>query len=291
MRFENINGRKCLVLDSLDSIYLTTEEYVDSKVLKVECDGSRLHFSGTGEIVGEIVGEGMLEKVAFPKLFPKEEILKKCDAWLEMFKKVHDTFCSFVLTKQYREEKVGMKLLISCDPDEFDKTKEKRKISLALMAHQHIIQKGVCISTVGEENETIFPYLALHVVKYYLSKNYNKFIQYPDDSLSFLLTSDYVFTKSEIQPMMLYIGGSNPSDEYLNFFRSVFSSHNLGLPITSMEVGLTDRISNQYLSASFLDDYHESTRQYKDIIASEKEDRRKVYEKTPKKSGIDSENF
>lgn len=291
MRFENINRRKCLVLDRLDGIYLTTEEYVGSKVIKVECDGSKLRFSGTGEIAEEIVGEDMLEKVTFPKLLSKEEVIEKCDIWLEMFKKVHDTFCSLVLTKKYQEEKVGMTLLISNDLDEFDKTKEKRKISLALMTHQNMIQKGVSISTVGEENETLFPYLALHVVKHYLSKNYNKFIQYSEDSLSFLLTSDYVFAESEIQPMVLYIGCSKPSTSYLDFFRRVFSSHNLGLPISTMEVGLTDCISNQYLSASFLDDYHESLRQYENLITSKKEDTRKVYEKAPKKSGIDGEKF
>lgn len=287
MRFENINGRKCLVLDNLDCIYVTTEEYVDSKVVKVECDSNRLNISGTGEVIGKISGNSMLDKVSFPKLLSREDIIEKCDEWLEMFKKVHDDFCRLVLSPQYQKEKVGMALIISSNPDECNKTHEKRKISLNLMNHQNVIQSGVCISTVDDENEGIFKYLALHVVSYYLSKNYNQFIEYSDEDTRFFLTSDYSLNETEMLPMMMFIGSNAHSKEYFDFFRSIFSCHNLGIPTMSMKFDIVNSISNQYISDSFQDSFQESVKQYERIESGKKREDGHVYEKGLLKNGID----
>ena len=45
----------------------------------------------------------MLERVYIPPVVSSEDIINKCDKWIEMFKKVHDVFKKLVLSEKYRK--------------------------------------------------------------------------------------------------------------------------------------------------------------------------------------------
>ena len=105
------DGVQCIVLEEGEIIHITTPNRLEEDRIEIKGQGERIDISGNSSIVNVIRGEGMLEKVCIsPAILSSEEIIKKCDLWLDMFKQVHDAFTELVLTDKYREQQVCMVL-------------------------------------------------------------------------------------------------------------------------------------------------------------------------------------
>ena len=89
MRFEKIDGIQHVILEENDKLCLTTSTALGNGAIAIEKEGDKLNIFGDAVLVNKISGEGMLEKVYMTPVLSSEEIIEKCDKWLEMFKKVH----------------------------------------------------------------------------------------------------------------------------------------------------------------------------------------------------------
>ena len=141
------------------------------EAITIKSDGKSIDISGGSELIGSIKGTGMSEKVDIPPVISSLDIIEKCDKWLEMFRKIHDKFRELVLTDEYREQNVVMKLSFSSFFSFEDSNIKERTINLDLKQYSTIIQEGVTIS-IDEANEDVYAYLVANVLDYYVSKNY-----------------------------------------------------------------------------------------------------------------------
>ena len=89
MKFEKIDGVQYIVLDKNEEVYVTKSEKKNERQIKIKNNDDGLEISGNSSIVSSIRGEGMLEKVYIPPVLSSDEIIEKCDKWLDMFKQVH----------------------------------------------------------------------------------------------------------------------------------------------------------------------------------------------------------
>lgn len=108
----------------------------------------------------------MLERVYIPPIVSSEDIINKCDKWIEMFKKVHDVFKKLVLSEKYRKQEIVMELSFT------DSNIKGNSINMNLKRYGDIIQEGVTIS-IDEISSDIYTYIMANVISYYISKNYN----------------------------------------------------------------------------------------------------------------------
>ena len=130
-------------------------------------NGDKVDISGVSDIIGSIKGAGMLEKICVPPVISSQDIIDKCDRWLEMFRKIHDKFKELVLKDKYREQSITM--VVS-----FEAPKNGIKpgtISLALNRYNITIQDGANIK-VDAIDKDVYAYLVANVLDYYVSKNY-----------------------------------------------------------------------------------------------------------------------
>lgn len=173
MKFEERNGKEYIILDKNDHIYFTTKDAMDEncEAIEVAMGDNGFCISGNSSLIEKISGEGMLSKVYLPPVLPAEEIVEKCDQWLEMYKKVHDKFKELVLTERYKKQHVTMALSFF-NGKSLDGSKDTSNISLNLQLLNDVIQEGVSIS-INEDNDDIFQYLMVNVLDYYLAKNYS----------------------------------------------------------------------------------------------------------------------
>lgn len=215
----------------------------------------------------------MLERVYIPPIVSSEDIINKCDKWIEMFKKVHDVFKKLVLSEKYRKQEIVMELSFT------DSNIKGNSINLNLKRYGDIIQEGVTIS-VDEINSDIYAYLMANVISYYISKNYNDTnIDYLDFSWNNTLFSNIKTQKFEIAPIMTSLSSLYDSPCYSRIVKSILGSHNLGIPRDHIISNLRNKISSQQISDEIdrLIDY--SSRQCEYIVKDSEKEKQAVYEK------------
>ncbi len=128
MKFKNINGIQHIILEENDKISITAEDSHGDMTIDVECQNYGLNITGSSSLINKISGDGMIEKVFVPPVISSEEIVEKCDKWLEMFRKVHDKFRQLVLTDRYRKQNITMNLSFCEFFSVSDKNVKGRKI-------------------------------------------------------------------------------------------------------------------------------------------------------------------
>lgn len=105
MKLEKIDGKQFIILEDNDKIYLTTAKEMGKNSITITEDNDRIKIFGNSPLVNSISGKGMLEKVYIPPVISSEDIISKCDEWLEMFKQVHDVFKKLVLSEKLESKK------------------------------------------------------------------------------------------------------------------------------------------------------------------------------------------
>lgn len=278
MKLEKIDGKQYIILEDNEKVCLTTAEKKGENSILVEKDKNKLNIFGNGDLVNSIYGEGMLERVYIPPVVSSEDIINKCDKWIEMFKKVHDVFKKLVLSEKYRKQKIVMELSFT-KFFTFTDSRKGNSINLDLKRYGDIIQEGVTIS-IDEINSDIYAYLMANVISYYISKNYkDTIIDYSDLSWNYILFSNIKTPKFEIDPIISSLSTLYDSPNYSRIIKSILGSHNLGIPTDQIISNLRNKISSQQISTEIdkLIDY--SSRQCEYIVKDSEKEKQAVYEK------------
>lgn len=186
------------------------------------------------------------------------KLLKKCDQWLEMFKKVHDKFRELVLTDRYRKQHIVMNLSFCKFFSFSDKNVKGRTIDIDLKQYDTIIQEGVTIS-LDEVNKVVYKYLLANVLDHYLSVNYaGTTINNIDIDWNYTLYSDSSFCS---------LSGLYESEEYGRIVTSIIANHNLNQSSEQIIDNLRQAIYNQQLIECFDSGINHSIKQYEHIIS------------------------
>lgn len=264
MKFKKIDGVQYIILEKNDEICIATHDELMKKHIDIKSNGECLDISGNSSIVSSIHGEGMLEKIYIPPVVSSEEILEKCDNWLDMFKQVHDTFKKLVLTDEYRKQDITMELSFPTYFSFTDNNVKGRIIDLDLKQQGTIINEGMTIS-IDEANEDVYSYLVASVLDYYVSQNLkNKIINIMD--FNNILYSSEMHENGKSKPMIALLGSLTESPDYYKIVASVLGNHNVGESSEQLIANLRKRISNQQIGDSIDSGIDHSSNQCKHIM-------------------------
>lgn len=268
MKLENVDGVQYIILEENDKIKITTENSHEDRALNVECQNNGLNISGSSSLINSINGDGMLEKVYIQPTLSADEIIDKCDQWIEMFKKVHDKFRELVLTDRYRKHNITMDLsFYTFSSHSQSKIVKGRNIDINLMQYNTIIQEGVVVS-IDEVNEDIYKYLLANVLDYYLSINYEGIlINNMDINWDQTLYSSTEKQENSTIPMICGLSCLYESREYERIVTSIITNHNLNQSSKQIIDNLRQAIYNQQVSARFNNSINYSSKQYEHIIS------------------------
>lgn len=268
MKIENQNGEQVIILERNDQIRIKCLKKYESITLKNE--GDKLNISGSSEIIGTIKGRGMLEKVYIPPVISSQEIIEKCDKWLDMFKKIHDKFKESVLKEEFRKNNVTMELVFSNYFNLNDSTIKGRTIDLELNQYNTTIQEGVTIS-IPEENEDVYAYLVANVLDYYVSQNCEG-MKINNMSVGFNGTVYSNNKKGDSTvPMLASINTLMESTYLSRVANAILSAHDLELSTDQIIDNLRKRVQTQQIDDSLDSGILYTERQMDHIIKETKE--------------------
>lgn len=265
MNIVKIDGVQCVVLEEGEKIYITTPNKVNQSKIEIKGQGERIDISGNSSIVNAIHGEGMLEKVCIsPVVLSSEEIIKKCDLWLDMFKQVHDAFKKLVLMDKYREQQVTMELSFPIFPKITDRDDKGRRIRLNLKQYSKTLNEGVTIS-IDDANEDVYSYLVASALDYYVSQNL-KGQQIDMMDFNSILYSNKKHKRGTPVPMLARLGSLTESPKYREIVNKILINHNVGESSEQLIANLRNMISNQQISDRVDSDINNSSIQYELIL-------------------------
>ena len=262
MKIEDQNGAQIIILEENDRIKIRKPD--SSKTITVERNGKSIDIIGGAELIGSIKGTGMLEKIYIPPVVSSQEIIYKCDKWLEMFKKIHDEFKFLASMDEYREQNVVMELSFPLFFSYEDSNINGRKIYLDLKQYSTIVQDGGFIA-VDAENQDVYAYLVANVLDYYLSQNY-KDTKINNTSMNY---NDILYSND--QSMMANLTPLMESYVLSSVVNSIIGAHNLGVSAEQIIDNLRKNIANQQLGESFDSGISYTERQLEHIIIGDNE--------------------
>lgn len=282
MKFEKIDGEQFIILEDNDRICLTTAGKLGENSITITENKDKINLSGDSALVNSIRENGMLEKVYIPPVISSEDIISKCDKWLEMFKQVHDVFRKLVLSEKYRKQNIRMELSFTQFFSWTDSNIKGKSINLDLKQYRNIIQEGVTIS-IDEINADIYAYLMANVLDDYISKNYNDTqIDYLDIDWNHTLYSNADVPRGQTVPMLSELSTLYDSVDYSKIVTSLLGCHNLGVSVDQIISNLRNRITSQQLSERIDKSIDYSGKQYEYIVVDSKKEKQPVLNKTLK---------
>lgn len=282
MKFEKIDGEQFIILEDNDKVCLTTSGKLGENSITITENKDKINLFGDSALVNSIRGKGMLEKVYIPPVISSEDIISKCDKWLEMFKQVHDVFRKLVLSEKYRKQNITMELSFTQFFSWTDSNIKGNSINLDLKKYGNIIQEGVTIS-VDEINTDIYAYLMANVLDDYISKNYNDTqIDYLDIDWNHTLYSNTDTPRGQTIPMLSILSTLYDSVDYSKIVTSLLGCHNLGVPVDQIISNLRNRITSQQLSERIDKSIDYSSRQYEYVVVDSKKEKQPVLNKALK---------
>ena len=266
MKFEKIGKRQYIVLEENDRIFLTTPEKLDDADIEITRKDDGISISGDSSLVKSIRGDGMLEKVYIQPVVSSQEIIEKCDKWLEMFRKIHDKFRELALSEKYRKQHIVMMLSFTSFISLSNENIKGRTIDLNLKQYNTIIQEGVTISIDEETEKDIYAYLVANVLEYYISQNY---VGEEIDDLKdwdWHLHSTETPQDGESVPIFSNLSLLREIPEYEKIVISIIGNHNVGLSSNQLISNLRNKISDRQLSDRIDKSINYSTNQYEHIV-------------------------
>ena len=248
MKFERIDGVQYIILEDKEKVCVTTNyEYSegDGQKIKIENGDNGLTISGDSSVISSIRGDGILEKVYIPPVLTSEEIIDKCDKWLDMFKRVHDVFAESVKTQEYREQSILMELCFSNFFSLNDKNVNGKSIDLDLKQYGNIIKEGVTLS-IDDENEDVFKYIYASVLDYYISRNLE------GEEIDLMNFNGSLYSRiedgpSSSVPMIASLSTLTQVSDYYRIFATIAGNHNIGETSDQLIANLRNRIKAQQM--------------------------------------------
>ena len=252
MKFKDINGVPTITLEESDKLIIKLPNSYEA--ITIKRNGKKIDISGGSELIGSIIGNGMLEKIYIPPVTSSQDIIDKCDKWLEMYRKIHDKFKELVLKEEYREQNITMELSFpKINYNDYFTIKESkvRTIDLDLKQDSIIVQPGASI-IIDEANENVYAYLVANVIDYYVQNNYKeKKINNMSVNFYAALYSNEQKAKGKPYPIRATLDPLIHSSELYNVVNSILTTHNLGISSKQIIDNLRNRISNQQIGDSF----------------------------------------
>ncbi len=249
MKFKDINGVPTITLEESDKLIIQLPNSYEA--ITIKRNGKKIDISGGSELIDSIIGNGMLEKIYIPPVTSSQDIIDKCNKWLEMYRKIHDKFKELVLKEEYREQNVTMKLSFFKYPPYEDGGNKREIIKLVLNQCSTIIQEGATIS-IDEANENVYAYLVANVIDYYVQNNYKE-TKINNMSVNFnnVLYSNEKKGKGTTSPIIALLDPLMESLKLYEVVNSILVAHNLGISSKQIIDNLRNRISNQQIGDSF----------------------------------------
>ncbi|MCM1052618.1 MAG: hypothetical protein NC483_01385 [Ruminococcus sp.] len=278
MKFKEIGGITHVILEENDKVVLKTVENKDSEI-EVTSTKDGLDIVGDAAIINKITGNGMLEKIYIPPILSSEEIIAKCDEWLEMFKKVYGKFSELVLTEEYDKQRIAVKLTFGTFFQVKDTSVKGKTIDLDLHYYGTIIKEGMTIS-INDNNSDIYDYLAISVLNYFITQNFdNKVI----DIVRFNgnLISEKGGEKGHGPKFTANIASYIEDYDGRNLVTSLITNYNLGNSLDQIISNLKARIKPQAIPENLERGINYSKKQYDAIFAPEEGNQSRVRRITP----------
>ena len=264
MKFEKIDGVHYIVLDKNEKICITTPGEVNDSCITVKENNDGLDIIGETSIVNSISGNGMLEKLKIPPVVSKEEIVEKCDKWIEMFKKVHNSFKELVLTDEYKTQHLCMTLNFGHFFSIKDEDIRGKTIDLDIRQYGTIVKEGLTLS-IDDDNKDIYNYIVANIMNYYISENMDdKKIDLIE--LNGTIYSKYVRERGATVPMYAAISSLTEDSQLCKILSCIIANHNLKEPCTQLIDNLRDKINNQQIGDRMDSDIDYSSKQCQYIL-------------------------
>ena len=256
MKLETYNGKQYLILDKNEEINISSGQINQFNSLKIENSANGLNITGNSSIVNCISGNKMMEKIYVPPVVKKEEIIEKCDMWIEMFKKTHDYFKKITLSKKAAKENIKMEILFS---DFVNSNGEKgHSIDIDLYRLNTIIKEGL---TIDVSTSNIYRYLLANVLDYYVSSNYS------NASIDINNLNRYLYSKNS---KSIYSNIANSDENYNKYYDviiGILANHNLGESSKQIINNTRNKIYDQQIESNFDKSLEFSISQYNNLFS------------------------
>ncbi len=263
MKIKNINGTIEITLEDSDKVILKTSKS-DDKAVKISATGDGLDICGNDQIINKISGEGMLEKVYLPPILSKEEIIAKCDEWLDMFKKIYDIFSNQVLTPEYKNNNISLKLSFGTY---FSDDDEGRTIDLDLYNFGNYVKYGATLS-IKDKDMDIYRYIVARVLEYYLSQNLSgKKIDYVMNWNGQLYSNKD--SSNGIVSILANLCSLTEEASLNRLVYSILANHNISVPLDQIIANLMANIKNRPMPIKLEDSINFTKRQYDMVTKKE----------------------
>ncbi len=264
MRFEKTNNQQFIILEDNDEVYIKTTNSSYDENIKVINNNNKLDIFAKKDIVNSIRGKDILDKVRVIPIIKKEEIIEKCDEWLNMFRETYNIFDELVNTLEYKKENIKMRLDFDID------NKNYNSIKLYL---SHIVS---CVKTgseirVPKEDTMIYLYLISNVIEHYFKQSFSNYqIEYlniTSDSNTILIRNG----NGEVINVLSNINNLSKSFIFEPVVTRLIMDHNLNQTSSNLISNLKDKIENQQLSEIYNKYIDYTRKQYEDINKEYKE--------------------
>lgn len=270
MKFRKKNGIVTIVLEKDEKLKLETTNGIEA--INFKSDGDKISIIGGSNLINSIKGEGMLEKVEVLPVVSSNDIIAKCDQWLDMFRKIHDKFKELVLTEEYRKGHMVMQLNF-CDTLSFDdSTNRGKSIDLDIKLFDTIVLEGITIN-IPDNNESVYVYLLANVLSYYVSSNFR------ETKIDLMRFNGFIYSDEQkddrvTAPMVANVAGFEKNVRLNRIVYSILQTYNLNIPTDQIIDNAKQSITNQPIG-DCLDHYIEySERQYNHIFEKSPERKR-----------------
>lgn len=151
MKIEKINGVDTVVMADNETLHVTKE------------NDKNKHLKINDKLESELIN--------------KEDLLSKCDEWLDYFKKIHDIMLELVSNKDFENNELSMYLYI--ETSKYPTTCVNDLQLLLVNEGTHILYtEGIREST---QNNNIYKYLFVSVINYIMQQDYATSMQFSDD--------------------------------------------------------------------------------------------------------------
>lgn len=246
---------------------MSTENEADKIV--VSCKSDKLNISGSSLAIGQIRGEGMLEKVYIPPVLSYGELVVRCEEWLDMFNEELEYFKDFVRKESFHSDsKIMLEVSFNRFQSKID-SRTGRTIRIDLVSPISIIQEGASID-VDDENGTLYRYLVASVISKYLS------VCCAVTKVDIGLSWDMKLHDCSRDLSTMYLSNLLQDSEYSRIIYQIIGCHNIGISTDQIISDLREQIVPQCLLSSNLDDSITRSKRQHEYIIPEKEKKLKM---------------
>ena len=195
----------------------------------------------------------------------KEEILKQCDIWFELFKQNHDTLKQMVLLNNCKRNMIGMSL----NTRTYSSSDNHEGKRIELDVNQYFstfppLKEGVTLA-LDNENADVYKYMLARVIDYYIKENYGDQEIDAKDTFTHRLwqiSSNYEkANKDDGDPIIAnfctIIGGlfKNPdANDYIAIISYMILAHNAGKSLDSFVEKLKNEITSETIYGNKLEE-------------------------------------